>query len=66
MASPRVTAGANDTFVPDGSDDIKYTLNVTTTGGDGGDTLEFVDIATDKWFVDISFHGSGTLATGFA
>lgn len=61
-----LTAGANDTFAPDGSDDLKYTLNVTTTGGDGGDTLKFIDVATDKWFTDIVFFGSGTLATGYA
>jgi hypothetical protein len=60
-----LTAGANDTFVPDGND-IKYTMDVTTTGGDGGDTLTFIDIATDKWWTDITFHGSGTLATGYA
>lgn len=61
-----LTAGANDTFVPDGTDDIKYTFNLTTSGGDGGDTAEFIDLATDLWFADITFHGSGTLATGFA
>lgn len=60
-----LTAGANDTFAPDGND-IKYTMDVTTTGGDGGDTLVFIDIATDNWWTDITFFGSGTLATGYA
>lgn len=60
-----LTAGANDTFVPTAAD-IKYTFNVTTTGGDGGDTMELIDIATDSWWVKVDFHGSGTLATGFA
>lgn len=60
-----LTAGANDTFVPTAAD-IKYTFNVTTTGGDGGDIMELIDIATDAWWVKVDFHGSGTLATGFA
>lgn len=60
-----LTAGANDAFAPTAAD-IKYTMNVTTTGGDGGDILEFWDVATDNWFVKVDFFGSGTLATGFA
>ena len=60
-----LTAGAGDLFYPTAAD-IKYTMNVTTTGGDGGDTLEFTDVATDNWFADINFTGSSTLATGFA
>jgi len=36
-----VTAGTSDTV----------TLNGTTTGGQIGDIIEFVDIATDKWAV---------------
>ena len=60
-----LTAGANDTFVPTAAD-IKYTFNVTTTGGDGGDDMELIDIATDAWWVKVDFHGSSTLATGFA
>lgn len=60
-----LTAGANDLFYPTAAD-IKYTFNVTTTGGDGGDVVTLVDIATDKWWVNVEFTGSGTLATGFA
>jgi len=60
-----LTAGASDLFYPTAAD-IKYTFNITTTGGDGGDRLEAIDIATDAWLVDISFTGSGTLASGFA
>lgn len=60
-----LTAGANDTFVPTAAD-IKYTFNVTTTGGDGGDLMTLIDIATDAWWVKVDFHGSSTLATGFA
>lgn len=36
-----VTAGTSDTV----------TLNATTTGGQIGDIIEFIDIATDKWSV---------------
>lgn len=60
-----LTAGANDAFAPTATD-IKYTFNVTTTGGDKGDIMELWDIATDNWFVNVDFFGSGTLATGFA
>lgn len=60
-----LTAGANDAFAPTAAD-IKYTFNVTTTGGDGGDIMELWDVATDNWFVNVDFFGSGTLATGFA
>jgi hypothetical protein len=61
-----LTAGASDLFYPDASDDVKWTFNITTTGGDGGDIVDLMDIATDRWLTDISFTGSGTLATGFA
>lgn len=60
-----LTAGANDAFAPTAAD-IKYTFNVTTTGGDGGDIMTLWDVATDNWFVNVDFFGSGTLATGFA
>lgn len=60
-----LTAGANDAFAPTAAD-IKYTFNVTTTGGDGGDIMELWDVATDNWFVKVDFFGSGTLETGFA
>lgn len=60
-----LTAGANDLFYPT-SADIKYTFNITTTGGDGMDVFTAIDIATDQWLVNVEFTGSGTLATGFA
>lgn len=44
----------------------KITLNITTTGGLGGDKVEAVDIAANTWFVDVSINGSGSLATPFA
>lgn len=60
-----LTAGANDLFIPTAAD-IKYTFNVTTSGGDGGDVMTLIDIGTDAWWVNVEFNGSGTLATGFA
>lgn len=60
-----LTAGANDAFAPTAAD-IKYTFNCTTMGGDGGDIMTLWDVATDNWFVNVDFFGSGTLATGFA
>jgi len=62
----QTVAASGDVFVPDGSDDVKWTYNVTTTGGDGGDIATFIDIATDAWLVDIVYHGSGTMDQGFA
>jgi len=55
-----------DSFLADGTDDIKYTFNITTMGGIGKDEAELIDIATDAWLVHIRAYGSGTLATGFA
>lgn len=60
-----LTIGANDAFAPT-SADIKYTFNITTTGGDKGDIMTLWDVATDNWFVNVDFFGSGTLETGFA
>jgi hypothetical protein len=44
----------------------KATLNRTTTGGLGYDTIELVDVADGIWQVDLSLFGTGTLATPFA
>jgi hypothetical protein len=60
-----LSAGANDLFYPTAAD-IKYTFNITTTGGDGGDTVDLIDIGTDAWWISVEFTGSSTLATGFA
>lgn len=51
----------------DQSDDLKITLNGTTTGGQAiGDWVEFIDIATDKWLVRGVTTTSGTEATPFS
>jgi len=44
----------------------KVTLNITTTGGLGGDTVEAYDSASGVWTVRVFINGSGTLATPFA
>lgn len=44
----------------------KYTLNITTMGGLGGDEIECYDIAANTWRVRVIAAGSGTLATGWS
>lgn len=56
------TAGA---FVTSATSD-KLTMNATTTGGLGGDTVELLDGAANVWTVRATLTGSGTLATPFA
>lgn len=52
-------------FVTSATSD-KVTFNLTTTGGLGYDTVEAVDIAANTWLVNVTFNGSGTLATPFS
>jgi hypothetical protein len=59
------TAGNSDQFATSASS-TKMTLNLTTTGGLGGDEMEAVDYAAGTWLVDCKIAGSGTLATPFA
>jgi hypothetical protein len=42
------------------------TLNCTTTGGLGGDWLEFVDVAAHVWHLRGAVHASGNQTTPFA
>lgn len=44
----------------------KMTLNLTTTGGLGGDILEAWDISANTWHVQATIMGSGSLATPFS
>lgn len=44
----------------------KVTLNLTTTGGLGGDEFEAWDSAANTWTVRVKVIGSGTLATPFS
>lgn len=60
------TAGGGcDSFVATATSD-KVSMNLTTTGGLGGDFLEAWDIAADTYLVKGTFFGSGTLATPFS
>lgn len=56
------TAGA---FVTSATSD-KLTMDLTTTGGLGGDTVELLDGAANVWTVRATLTGSGTLATPFS
>lgn len=56
------TAGA---FLTTATSD-KLTMNATTTGGLGGDTIELLDGKANQWTVRATLTGSGTLATPFA
>lgn len=53
------TAGA---FLTTATSD-KLTMNLTTTGGLGGDQVELLDGAANVWTVRATLTGSGTLAT---
>jgi hypothetical protein len=59
------TAADAEAFVTSATSD-KITLNLTTTGGLGGDIVEAWDTATGVWNVQVRCVGSGTLATPFS
>lgn len=56
------TAGA---FVTTATSD-KLSMNITTTGGLGGDKVECLDGKANVWTVNAVLTGSGTLATPFS
>lgn len=56
------TAGA---FLTTATSD-KLSMNLTTTGGLGGDQVELIDGAANVWTVRATLTGSGTLATPFS
>lgn len=49
-----------------GAATIGISLNSGTTGGEIGDCIELIDIATDTWFVRGRVQGSGCEATPFS
>ena len=51
---------------PDGSDDLVFTANGTTTGGKAGTVVEFIAISATEWFVTGIVVGDGALATPFS
>lgn len=62
---PATTVGGGALFVPTGSS-ISVNFNGTTTGGIAGSLVWFQPIAANKWLVQGTVIGSGTLATPFA
>lgn len=59
------TAAQAEAFVSTATSD-KITLNLTTTGGLGGDIIEAWDSSTGVWTVQVKCVGSGSLATPFS
>lgn len=59
------TEEAAESFVTSATSD-KITLNLTTTGGLGGDRIEAIDTAANKWTVLVHGVGSGAIATPFS
>lgn len=59
------TEEAAESFVTSATSD-KITLNITTTGGLGGDRIEAIDTASATWTVMVHGIGSGAIATPFA
>lgn len=48
------------------ADSDTITMDSSTTGGEIGDSIECIDIATDKWAVQVRLTQSGTEATPFS
>jgi hypothetical protein len=62
-----IAATGTDTFSPDVTDDLIFTMNGTTTGGVAvGSWAEYTAISATRWFVQAVLNGSGTLATPFS
>jgi hypothetical protein len=59
------TASGAEAFVTTATSK-KVTLNITTTGGLGGDEIDVWDSASGVWTVRVMARGSGTLATPFS
>lgn len=43
----------------------RVSMDGSTTGGIAGDFVEFIDVATDKWFVRVTGSATGSEATPF-
>lgn len=65
IAVDSTAGGGGDSFVTSATSD-KISLNLTTTGGLGGDMVEAWDKAANTWYVRVLTCGSGTLATPFS
>lgn len=60
------TASADASVFKTSATSNTITLNLTTKGGLGYDSFNFIDIASGVYFVDGSTNGSGSLATPFS
>lgn len=60
------TAGGDDSFNPDGSNDLIITMNGTTQGGLIGSRVVLTAIGEDSWLVNYEGVGSGTIVTPFS
>lgn len=65
LAGHSTTTTGGGAFFTSASSD-KVTLNLTTTGGDGGDSVEAWDVAANTWHVRVFINGSGSLGTPFS
>jgi hypothetical protein len=58
--------GENDAFAADGTDDLIFSMNGTTTGGIIGSWVRFTAAGATQWLVQGGTIGSGTLVTPFS
>lgn len=65
IAVDSTAGGGGDTFLTTATSD-KVSMNLTTTGGLGGDMVEAWDKSANTWYVRVLTCGSGTLATPFS
>ena len=66
VVSSSLTAGAQDTFVADGTTIVAISAAGSTTGGLIGETYRVTAISATQWAINGIQQGSGTLATAFA
>jgi hypothetical protein len=66
VVASSLTAGAQDTFVADGTTIVSISAAGVTTGGLIGERYRVTAINATQWSIDGITQGSGTLATAFA
>lgn len=59
------TAGGDDSFHPDVSNDVIFTMNGTTQGGEVGSYVYLHAISATRWLIRAELVGSGTLISNF-
>ena len=60
------TANTGTYFTADGTDDLIFTMNGSTTGGKKGSWVRFTATSATQWFVQGVVFGDGALATPFS